>query len=122
MTDRIKTIGNKIRLMRVSKGLSQQSLAKEIGITQAHFSNIENGRCNATIDVLLRLHDSLGAPMAAFFEEIDEQEHTHAHIHNNHDDAEYHAHHRRNVRGTTGARFFIAAVQLVVIRIHSINS
>lgn len=76
MTDRIKTIGNKIRLMRVSKGLSQQSLAKEIGITQAHFSNIENGRCNATIDVLLRLHDSLGAPMAAFFEEIDEQDGT----------------------------------------------
>ena len=60
--------------MRVSKGLSQQSLAKEIGITQAHFSNIENGRCNATIDVLLRLHDSLQTPMAAFFEEIDEQD------------------------------------------------
>ena len=74
MSDRIKMIGNKIRLMRVSKGLSQQSLAKEIGITQAHFSNIENGRCNATIDVLLRLHDSLQTPMAAFFEEIDEQD------------------------------------------------
>lgn len=72
MSNRIKMIGNKIRLMRVSKGLSQQSLAKEIGITQAHFSNIENGRCNATIDVLLRLHDSLQAPMAAFFEDIDE--------------------------------------------------
>lgn len=76
MADRIKTIGNKIRLMRVGKGLSQQSLAKEIGITQAHFSNIENGRCNATIDVLLRLHDSLQTPMAAFFEEIDEQDGT----------------------------------------------
>ena len=62
--------------MRVSKGLSQQSLAKEIGITQAHFSNIENGRWNATIDVLLRLHDSLQAPLAAFFEEIDEQDGT----------------------------------------------
>ncbi|MGM9568940.1 MAG: helix-turn-helix domain-containing protein [Phascolarctobacterium sp.] len=74
MSDRIKMIGNKIRLMRVSKGLSQQSLAKEIGITQAHFSNIENGRCNATIDVLLRLHDSLEVPMSAFFEEIDEQD------------------------------------------------
>lgn len=74
MSDRIKMIGNKIRLMRVSRGLSQQSLAKEIGITQAHFSNIENGRCNATIDVLLRLHDSLQTPMAAFFEEIDEQD------------------------------------------------
>ena len=76
MSDRIKMIGNKIRLMRVSKGLSQQNLAKEIGITQAHFSNIENGRCNATIDVLLRLHDSLQVPMAAFFEEIDEQDGT----------------------------------------------
>ena len=76
MSDRIKMIGNKIRLMRVSKGFSQQKLAKEIGITQAHFSNIENGRCNATIDVLLRLHDSLQTPMAAFFEEIDEQDST----------------------------------------------
>ena len=76
MSDRIKMIGNKIRLMRVSKGLSQQNLAKEIGITQAHFSNIENVRCNATIDVLLRLHDSLQVPMAAFFEEIDEQDGT----------------------------------------------
>ena len=76
MSDRIKMIGNKIRLMRVSKGLSQQNLPKEIGITQAHFSNIENGRCNATIDVLLRLHDSLQVPMAVFFEEIDEQDGT----------------------------------------------
>ena len=76
MSDRIKMIGNKIRLMRVSKGFSQQNLAKEIGITQAHFSNIENGRCNATIDVLLKLHDKLQTPMAAFFEDIDEQDGT----------------------------------------------
>ena len=76
VSERIKTIGNKIRLMRVSKGLSQQSLAEEIGITQAHISNIENGRCNATIDVLLKLHDALQAPVAAFFEEIDEQDGT----------------------------------------------
>ena len=76
MSDRIKMIGNKIRLMRVSKGFSQQKLAKEIGITQAHFSNIENGRCNATIDVLLKLHDKLQTPIAAFFEDIDEQDGT----------------------------------------------
>ena len=74
MSDRIKMIGNKIRLMRVSKGLSQQNLAKEIGITQAHLSNIENGRRSANIDVILHLHDCLKVPIAAFFEEIDEQD------------------------------------------------
>ena len=69
-----KMIGTRVKMLRITKGISQTELAKQIGVTQTHLSNIENGRCSANIDVILHLHDCLKVPIAAFFEEIDEQD------------------------------------------------
>lgn len=48
------TTASLIRSIRVSKGLSQEYIANELGIKQAAYSNIESGRSDITLN---RLHD-----------------------------------------------------------------
>ncbi len=73
MSERTKLIGNRIRLLRLQRGLSQMAAANKLGISQAHLSNIESGRNNITLENLLKLHDVLQVQMADFFTDIDAQ-------------------------------------------------
>lgn len=50
----IQYIGNNIAKLRVSRGLSQGDLGKEIGITPSAISNIENAVSYPSIDTLIR--------------------------------------------------------------------
>jgi transcriptional regulator with XRE-family HTH domain len=45
-------LGERIRKVRLLKGLSQQNMADELGITVASFSNIERGTTNINVDRL----------------------------------------------------------------------
>jgi|AntRauMFilla1563_2_1112583.scaffolds.fasta_scaffold17768_5 transcriptional regulator with XRE-family HTH domain len=38
----MNTIGNKIRQLRESKGLSQDNIAHELGVTQPSYARLEN--------------------------------------------------------------------------------
>lgn len=71
MSEKAKLVGERIRLLRLSKKLQQKTVAEKIGLSQAHLSNIEKGRNNITLENLLRLHEVLGCPMASFFVDID---------------------------------------------------
>lgn len=66
-----KLIGVRVKMLRIAKGISQTELAKLIGVTQTHLSNIENGRAGLTIPNLIKLHEVLEAPISKFFEEIE---------------------------------------------------
>lgn len=50
----IQYIGKNIAKLRVSRGLSQGDLGKEIGITPSAISNIENAVSYPSIDTLIR--------------------------------------------------------------------
>ena len=50
----IKYIGRNIAKLRVSRGLSQGDLGKEIGLTPSAISNIENAVSYPSIDTLIR--------------------------------------------------------------------
>ena len=52
MSERAKRVGERIKAMRTQRCISQSEMAKIIGISQAHFSNIENGRNNITLENL----------------------------------------------------------------------
>ena len=53
------------------KPLSGTALAKELGVTQTHLSNIENGRAGLTIPNLIKLHQILECPISSFFVDIE---------------------------------------------------
>ena len=76
MSERTAIVGNRIKTMRMKKGLSQRALAESVGISQAHMSNIENGRSHVTLENLFALHDILGVTMASFFVDIDGKQET----------------------------------------------
>lgn len=53
-------IGNIIKKVRISKGLSQFQLAQQVGMKQPHVSALEKGEKNVTLAVLIRICKTLG--------------------------------------------------------------
>ena len=74
MKDIAKVIGTRIKMLRFAKHMQQTELAKRMGISQTHMSNIESGRNNVTVDNLYKLHEILECPMSSFFLDIDGKE------------------------------------------------
>ena len=52
-------IGNRIRELRESKGISQQNLAAICDFEKANMSRIETGRTNPTISTLYKISQAL---------------------------------------------------------------
>lgn len=50
-------IGCSIKLRRIQKGISQIKLAKQLGVSQTHLSNVENGRVMLSLKLLLKLKE-----------------------------------------------------------------
>ena len=50
-----KEIGMRIKTMRLKNNIYQKVLAKEIGISQTHMSNIESGRAGLTLENLVKM-------------------------------------------------------------------
>ena len=71
VSERAKRVGERIKAMCMQRCMSQSEVAKMIGISQAHLSNIECGRSNITLENLFGLQDTFKVRMADFFEEID---------------------------------------------------
>ena len=55
----LQSIGTNIKLLRTSRKVSQQQLAKKLGISQTHMSNIEGGRVLVNLRLLMRVANSL---------------------------------------------------------------
>lgn len=54
-----KEIGNRLRISRKSKGLTQEYLSEKIGLQTKSYSNIETGQRLFSIEVLLKLVEVL---------------------------------------------------------------
>jgi len=57
-------IGNRIRELRESKGISQQNLAAICNFEKANLSRIEAGRTNPTISTLYKISQALEVKIA----------------------------------------------------------
>lgn len=53
-------IGRHVRIMREIKGLSQQGLADELGISQKKLSRIENGQVSPSLRLLEEISNNFG--------------------------------------------------------------
>ncbi|MBR1617193.1 helix-turn-helix transcriptional regulator [bacterium] len=51
----MKTIGERIKLVRQTLGKSQAEIAEELNVTKQAISNIENGKCAPSIALLSKL-------------------------------------------------------------------
>ena len=51
----LKQLSRRIKTIRKSRNLSQQAMAKKCGMDYGSYSNIENGKRNATVFTLHRL-------------------------------------------------------------------
>lgn len=65
-------IGERIRQIRKSKGLSIYKLSQETGISQNHISDLELGRRKPSVETLKRLIVPLGITMSELFNESNE--------------------------------------------------
>jgi transcriptional regulator with XRE-family HTH domain len=53
----------KLRYERTKAGLQQNELARKAGVSKAHVSRLELGRCGPSPDVLRRLAEALDCPV-----------------------------------------------------------
>lgn len=70
----IKEIGKKIKILRAVHQIRQQELARKLGISQTHLSNIEHGRVTVGLVILLRLANILHCTFNDFFTLEDESQ------------------------------------------------
>ena len=61
-------VGNRIRSLRKTKGLSQEKLALKAGIDRTYLAGIEAGKRNATILSLEKVVNALEVSMKDFFD------------------------------------------------------
>lgn len=59
MNERVKLFGQKVRQIRKSKGISQESLAELAGIDRSYMGNIERGEKNITLKKAYEICDAL---------------------------------------------------------------
>ena len=66
---------NKLKILRVTKGMSQQDLAKAIGVTQGAVCQWESRRCFPNAVALMRLSKLFGVSPEKIMEEDCENVH-----------------------------------------------
>ena len=71
-----KEIGLRIKTLRLKNNIYQTVLAKEIGVSQTHMSNIESGRAGLTLENLVKMAKifNCGIDEIVFGEEEKKQE------------------------------------------------
>lgn len=52
-------IGQRIKSVRKSKGMSQEKLAEKTGLSVTHISNVENAHTKASLDAFLKITNAL---------------------------------------------------------------
>lgn len=64
-------IGHRIKELRTAKGLSQEKLAFDSGITTTYLGLLERNRKNPTINVIEHLCHAMGVTLHEFFNDAD---------------------------------------------------
>lgn len=52
-------LGGRIKVLRISHGMTQEQLAEELGISRQKFARIENGNNSITLDILSKIAEIL---------------------------------------------------------------
>ncbi|HIJ67995.1 MAG TPA: helix-turn-helix transcriptional regulator [Deltaproteobacteria bacterium] len=64
-----KRFGQRMRALRVAKGLSQEEFAANCGLDRTYISGVERGKRNISLKNIEVVAQSLGVKISEFFEE-----------------------------------------------------
>lgn len=71
ISEKAMLVGNRIKMMRLAKGLRQKHVADMLTISQSNMSNIESGRSGVNIEHLFTLQEIFACSMNDFFVDIE---------------------------------------------------
>ncbi|MBL4756352.1 MAG: helix-turn-helix domain-containing protein [Rhizobiales bacterium] len=60
------TVGRNVRLLRTRHGMTRRRLGSKTNISERYLGEVERGRANVTLGLLLRIADVLGEPLQTF--------------------------------------------------------
>lgn len=63
-----KKLGEQIKQLRIQKGLTQEELSLESGISRSHIAMIESGKRDMTLSALFKISRALGKTVKKIFE------------------------------------------------------
>ena len=66
--DCLAQIGANIRFLRSACQISQMELARRIGVSQTHLSNVERNHAGVNLRLLLSLANAFGCPLETFLD------------------------------------------------------
>ena len=70
----VNNIGNNIVKLRTSRGLTQEALGRQIGLTPSAISNIEKSSSYPSVDTLIKIADFFGVTLDYLSSDADSQE------------------------------------------------
>jgi transcriptional regulator with XRE-family HTH domain/KaiC/GvpD/RAD55 family RecA-like ATPase len=62
-------LGNRLKELRIQKGLSQTELAKHVGVTPSTISQVESNQIYPSLPALIKMAEILSAELSSFFTE-----------------------------------------------------
>lgn len=65
-----KTLGSRMRELRLKRGWSQEEFADHCGIHRSHMGEIERGETNLTLSTMLVISQKLDTTISALFKGI----------------------------------------------------
>ena len=65
------SVSDRIRIVRITRNLSQENLAEELGISVGAYSNIETGKTKISVERLRTIAHILETPVSAFLDDSD---------------------------------------------------
>lgn len=68
-------LGNRLRELRVKKGLSQTDVAKQVGVTPSTISQVESNQIYPSLPALIKMAEILAVELSSFFVESNAQPH-----------------------------------------------
>jgi len=74
ISERLQYVTDKIKIIRVEKGVSQMELSLRSNLTQSFIANVEKGKKQPSILTLIKIADALNVSPQDFFPESDESD------------------------------------------------
>ena len=68
----LQRFGHTIRIIRISKGISQETFADMCELHRTYISDIELGKRNISLENIVRIASALGLPISELFRKVEE--------------------------------------------------